>query len=220
VPLRRIITKTSLGYSFVANKQGATAMNILHIDSSILGVNSVTRPLSALAVQRLVAENPGAKVEHLDLGAAPIGHLTGEQFAERGKTVDAVLEQFKAADVVVIGSPMYNWTISSQLKAWIDRIAVAGETFAYTQQGPKGLAGGKRIIVVTGRGSSMLDDRYDGYDHQEPYLRTVFRFLGIDDVTFIHAQGLALAADARSAIVAKAKAEIEGLIPPPQPLAA
>jgi FMN-dependent NADH-azoreductase len=195
-------------------------MNILHIDSSILGVNSVTRPLSALAVQRLVAENPGANVEHLDVGANPIGHLTGQQFAERGKTVDPVLEQFKAADVVVIGSPMYNWTISSQLKAWIDRVAVAGETFAYTAHGPKGLAGGKRIIVVTGRGSSMLDARYDGYDHQEPYLRTVFRFLGVDDVTFVHAQGLALSADARPAIVAKAKAEIEGLIPSPPPLAA
>ncbi|GIQ75214.1 FMN-dependent NADH-azoreductase [Bradyrhizobium sp. RD5-C2] len=195
-------------------------MNILHIDSSILGVNSVTRPLSALAVRRLVAENPGAHVQHLDLGADPIDHLSGEQFAARGKTVDPVLQQFKAADVIVIGSPMYNWTISSQLKAWIDRVAVAGETFAYTAQGPKGLAGGKRIIVVTGRGSSMLDARYDGYDHQEPYLRSVFRFLGIDDVTFVHAQGLALAPDARPEIVAKAEAEIENLIPPPQPIAA
>lgn len=195
-------------------------MNILHIDSSILGVNSVTRPLSALAVQRLVAENPVAKVEHLDLGANPIDHLTGEQFAARGKVVDPVLEQFKAADVVVIGSPMYNWTVSSQLKAWIDRVAVAGETFAYTTQGPKGLAGGKRIIVVTGRGSSMLDARYDGYDHQEPYLRSVFRFLGIDDVAFVHAQGLSLAPNVRPEVVAKATAEIENLIPLPQPIAA
>jgi FMN-dependent NADH-azoreductase len=195
-------------------------MNILHIDSSILGVNSVTHALSALAVQRLVAENPSVRVEHLDLGTNPIDHLTGKQFAERGKTVDPVLEQFKAADVIVIGSPMYNWTISSQLKAWIDRVAVAGETFAYTTQGPKGLAGGKRVIVVTGRGSSMLDARYDGYDHQEPYLRSVFRFLGIDDVTFVHAQGLALAADARPAIVAKAEAEIKNLIPSPRSIAA
>jgi FMN-dependent NADH-azoreductase len=204
----------------MANEQGATAMNILHIDSSILGVNSVTRPLSALAVQRLVAENPGANVEHLDLGANPIDHLTGDQFAARGKVVDPVLEQFKVADVLVIGSPMYNWTVSSQLKAWIDRVAVAGETFAYTAQGPKGLAGGKRIIVITGRGSSMLDARYDGYDHQEPYLRSVFRFLGIDDVTFVHAQGLSLEPDARPEVVAKATAEIENLIPLPQPIAA
>ena len=119
------------------------------------------------------------------------------------------------ADVIVIGSPMYNWTISSQLKAWIDHIAVAGETFAYTPEGPKGLAGGKQVIVVTGRGSSMLDARYDGFDHQEPYLRTVFRFLGIDDVTFVHAQGVALAADARPAVVAKAEAEIARLFPLP-----
>ena len=186
-------------------------MNILHIDSSILGANSITRPLSALAVDRLTAAHPGARVEHRDLGEDPIGHLTGADVAARGTTADPVLEQFKAADVIVIGSPMYNWTISSQLKAWIDRIAVAGETFAYSPQGPKGLAGGKQVIVVTGRGSSLLDDRYAGYDHQEPYLRSVFRFLGIDDVTFVHAQGVALAPDARPAVVAQAEAEIERL---------
>jgi FMN-dependent NADH-azoreductase len=186
-------------------------MNILHIDSSILGKNSITRPLSALVVERLVAANPGARVERHDLGESPLPHLDGVEFAARGNAADPVLEQFKAADVIVIGSPMYNWTISSQLKAWIDRIAVAGETFAYSPLGPKGLAGGKRVIVITGRGSSMLDDRYTGFDHQEPYLRTLFRFLGIDDVTFVHAQGVALAADARPAVVAKAEAEIERL---------
>ena len=186
-------------------------MNILHVDSSILGSHSITRQLSALAVGRLVAANPGARVERRDLGENPLPHLTGAEFAARGSSRDAALEQFKAADVIVIGSPMYNWTISSQLKAWIDRIAVAGETFAYSPQGPKGLAGGKRVIVITGRGSSMRDDRYAGYDHQEPYLRTVFRFLGIDDVTFIHAQGVALAPDARPAVVAQAEAEIERL---------
>jgi FMN-dependent NADH-azoreductase len=186
-------------------------MNILQIDSSILGTNSLTRPLTALTVERLVAAHPGARVEHRDLGKDPIAHLTGADFAARGTTVDPVLEQFKASDIVVIGSPMYNWTISSQLKAWIDRIAVAGETFAYTPQGPKGLAGDKRVIVLTGRGSSMLDVRYAGFDHQEPYLRTVFRFLGIDDVTFIHAQGVSLAPDARPAVVAHAEAEIERL---------
>jgi FMN-dependent NADH-azoreductase len=190
-------------------------MNILHIDSSILGTNSLTRPLSALTVDRLVAANPGAHVERRDLGENPIPHLTGSDFAARGQAIDPVLAQFKAADVIVIGSPMYNWTISSQLKAWIDRVAVAGETFAYTPQGPKGLAGGKKVVVVTGRGSSMLDARYDGFDHQEPYLRTVFRFLGIDDVTFVHAQGVALAADARPAVVAKAEAEIDRLFPLP-----
>jgi FMN-dependent NADH-azoreductase len=188
-------------------------MNILHIDSSILGANSITRPLSALAVDRLTAAHPGARVEYRDLGDDPIGHLTGTDVAARGQTADPVIEQFKAADVIVLGSPMYNWTISSQLKAWIDRIAVAGETFAYSPQGPKGLAGGKRVIVVTGRGSSLLDERYAGYDHQEPYLRSVFRFLGIDDVTFVHAQGVALAPDARPVVVAQAEAEIGRLFP-------
>lgn len=186
-------------------------MNILHIDSSILGADSITRHLSARTVARLLAANPDAHVEHRDLGENPIGHLTGADFAVRGKIVDPVLVQFKAADVVVIGSPMYNWSISSQLKAWIDRIAVAGETFAYSPQGPKGLAGGKRVIVLTGRGSSLLDERYAGLDHQEPYLQALFRFLGIDDVTFIHAQGTALAPDARAAIVAATEVEIERL---------
>ena len=190
-------------------------MNILHIDSSILGANSLTRPLSALAVEHLVAENPSARVEHRDLGESPIPHLTGGDFSARGQAVDPVLEQFKAADVIVIGSPMYNWTISSQLKAWIDRVAVAGETFAYTPQGPKGLAIGKRVIVITGRGSSMLDERYAGYDHQEPYLRTVFRFLGIEHVTFINAQGISLAPDARPSVIAHAEAEIDNLFPAP-----
>src|ERR1700722_17652217 len=111
-------------------------MNILHIDSSILGNNSITRPLSAMAVERLVAANPGARVERRDLGENPLAHLSGGEIAARGNAADPVLEQFKAAYVIVIGSPMYNWTISSQLKAWIDRIAVAGETFAYTPRGP------------------------------------------------------------------------------------
>lgn len=188
-------------------------MNILHIDSSILGKDSITRPLSALTVDRLVAANPGAHVAHRDLGAYPIPHLNGADIAARGSSIDPVLEQFKAADVIVIGSPMYNWTISSQLKAWIDHVAVAGETFAYSPQGPKGLAGGKRVIVITGRGSSLLDERYAGYDHQEPYLRAVFRFLGIDDVTFVHAQGVALAPNARTAVVVQAEAEIARLFP-------
>ena len=186
-------------------------MNILHIDSSILGTNSVTRHLSALTVERLRAIHPGAHVVHRDLGEEPLPHLSGSDVAARGTVIDPVMAQFKAADIIVIGSPMYNWTISSQLKAWTDRVAVAGETFAYSAQGPKGLAGGKRVIVLTGRGSSMLDARYDGFDHQEPYLRTLFRFLGIDDVTFIHAQGIALAPDARLSVVAAAEAEIERL---------
>jgi FMN-dependent NADH-azoreductase len=211
VPRRRIIAGRRSAYLDVIN-QGATVMNFLHIDSSILGSNSVTRHLSALAVERLLARHPGAHIERRDLGKAPIDHLSGADLAERGKIIDPVLAQFKAADVIVIGSPMYNFTISSQLKAWIDRIAVAGETFAYSPQGPKGLAGRKRVIVLTGRGSSMLDARYDGFDYQEPYLRTLFRFLGISNVTFVHAQGMALAPDARPAAIAAAEAEIERLL--------
>ena len=190
-------------------------MNILHIDSSILGADSITRALSALTVKQLVAIHPGARVEYRDLGASPIGHLTRDEFAAPSKAADPVLQQFKAANIVVIGSPMYNWTISSQLKAWIDRVAVAGETFGYSADGPKGLAGGKQVIVLTGRGSSLLDKRYAGLAHQDPYLRAVFRFLRIDDVTFVHTQGLALSVNARPAVQAKAEAEIEKLFAEP-----
>ena len=126
-------------------------MNIMHIDSSILGAHSLTRPLSALTVAGVVAANPGASIEHRDLGENPIPHLTGADFAARGQMVDPVLEQFKAADVIVIGSPMYNWTISSQLKAWIDRLAVAGKTFRYSDKGAEGLAGGKQVIIASSR---------------------------------------------------------------------
>jgi FMN-dependent NADH-azoreductase len=152
----------------------------LHIDSSINGDNSASRAMTRSIVDRLAS---GGAV-YRDLAAQPLGHLT-----ERGQDPH-VLEEVLAADTVVIGAPMYNFTLPSQLKAWIDRILVAGSTFRYTEAGPEGLAGGKRVIVALARGGF-----YDGgspaagLEHLESYLRGIFNFIGIEP-EFVAADGL------------------------------
>ena len=169
-------------------------MNLLHIDSSITGESSASRVVSREIVERWRAAVPDVKVKHVDLAQSPLGHLSAGSLA-RSDAEDAArdtqtLEDFLAADVVVIGAPMYNFAIPSQLKAWIDRIAVAGKTFRYTPEGPQGLAGGKRVIVALSRGGFYPSA--ESGDHVEPYLRHLFGFLGIRDVTFVRAEGLAL----------------------------
>ena len=181
-------------------------MNILHIDSSVAGEKSVGRPLSAAAAARMAELNPGAQIVRRDLIAEPLRHYTAvlrvfgdepsrldpDQQAEL-KTGEIILAEFLAADILVIGAPMYNFSIPSQLKAWIDLIAVAGKTFRYTPTGPQGLCGGKRVIVISTRGGLYgPGSGRDHIDHQEKYLRDVFNFLGITDVTIIRAEGIAL----------------------------
>ena len=122
-------------------------MTILHIDSSINGENSASRAISARILDQLAAANPGAKVIRRDLVSEPLPHLTLDAFADT-----SVLDEFLAADTVVIGAPMYNFTLPTQLKAWLDRILVAGKTFRYTENGPEGLAGGKRVVIALARG--------------------------------------------------------------------
>jgi len=179
-------------------------MNLLHVDSGILGGNSVTRQLSAAVVGQWKARNPGLTVTYRDLASAPLGHLTADHLGGDAAGLDAdlrqdvtagaeALEEFLAADVVVVGAPMYNFSIPSQLKAWIDRIAVRGKTFRYTETGPEGLAGGKKVIVVSSRGGFYnAENGLAAIDHQEPYLRAVFGFLGITDIEFIRAEGVAV----------------------------
>ena len=119
------------------------------------------------------------------------------------------MEEFLAAEIVVVGAPMYNFSIPSQLKAWIDRLAVAGKTFRYTEKGPEGLAGGKKVIVASSRGGFYRPDTQAAFlDHQESYLRSVFGFFGITDVTFIRAEGVALGAEQRAKAIDAAKSEI------------
>ena len=186
-------------------------MNILHLDSSILGTGSITRPLGQRLAQRLKDRLPGSRLSYRDLAADPIPHLTGEALvAQSGDDLSDVMAEFLAADVVVIGAPMYNFSISSQLKAWIDRIAVAGKTFAYSPGGPVGLAGGKKVYIVSGRGTAFAGSPIEHWDFQEPYLRTVFAFIGITDVTFIRAEGVAQAR-LRDEAISAAEAHIDAL---------
>ncbi|HEX5951931.1 MAG TPA: NAD(P)H-dependent oxidoreductase, partial [Rhodanobacteraceae bacterium] len=123
---------------------------------------------------------------------------------------EEILDEFLAADVVVIGAPMYNFTIPTQLKAWIDRILTAGKTFRYTENGPEGLAGGKRVIVASARGGIYSEGPATAVDFQEAYLRHVFGFIGIDNVEFVRAEGLNLGADQRQAALTRAHRQIEG----------
>jgi FMN-dependent NADH-azoreductase len=185
-------------------------MNLLHVDSSALGASSATRVLTGAIVAAEQARDPGLRVDRLDLDSNPIPHLTGSTLA--GDDVDAAalsedsLARFLAADVIVIGAPMYNFAIPSALKAWIDRIAVAGRTFRYTANGAEGLAGGRRVIVATAAGGLHAGQ---ATDFVEPYLRLVFGFLGITDLRFVRADGLALSADHRRAAIDEALASLE-----------
>ena len=196
-------------------------MKVLHVDASILGESSVSRQLSGAVVERLRQAHPEAAVTYYDLGAEPIGHLTGAHLAAAGRPLDGnpslqqdvargqrALEDFLSADVVVVGAPMYNFSVSSQLKAWIDRLAVAGKTFRYTEKGPRGLAGGKKMIVASSRGGFYGPDTpAASLDHQETYLRGIFGFFGITDITFVRAEGLNAGADQRKASIAAATVE-------------
>lgn len=174
-------------------------MKILHIDSSILGANSASRVLTSEIVNGLLARNPGAQVQYLDLAADSLPHLTGASLAQADPNEAArnaqAMSDLLAADVIVLGAPMYNFGVPSQLKAWIDRIVVAGKTFRYTASGPEGLVKGKRVIAGVSRGS-IYGAGAPG-EFAESYLKHVFGFIGIDDVTFVRAEGLGLSAEHR-----------------------
>ena len=179
-------------------------MTILQIDSSITGETSVSRQLTSAIIDQLKAQQPGAEIVTRDLAAAPLDHLT---LAALGNST--VLDQFLAADTVVIGAPMYNFGIPSQLKAWIDRITIAGKTFRYTPEGrPEGLAGDKRVIVAISRGGFY--DVGDAMEHVETYLRDVLGFLGIIP-EFVHADGIAIGPEQRDAGIANGLSEVEAL---------
>ena len=192
-------------------------MKLLHIDSSALGTGSVTRELSAAIVARWQDKLPHLEVTYRDLDADPLPHLSARSLAQSdpAETADAArtLAQFLAADVLVIGAPMYNFSVPSTLKAWIDRVAVAGKTFRYTENGPQGLAGAKKIIIASGRGGLHAGAPSD---FQEPYLRQVFGFLGVTDIEFVRAEGVAYSPQHRSEAIATALASI----PAPARLAA
>jgi FMN-dependent NADH-azoreductase len=198
-------------------------MKLLHIDSSALGANSVSRELTRKISDQWVASHPGTQVEYLDLAVDTPNHLTvnalgfsapaaglSEEQQRENAVSEQLVSQFLAADVVVIGAPMYNFSIPSQLKSWIDRVAQVGRTFKYTEQGPQGLAGGKTVIVASSRGGVYSSNpALAGLDHQESYLRTVFGFFGVTDIRFVRAEGIAMGPAARAEALSTATTAIK-----------
>jgi FMN-dependent NADH-azoreductase len=192
-------------------------MKLLHIDSSVLGPHSVSRQVSSAIANRLRQTTPGLDVTYRDLTTTPLAHLSGSHLAAAQGAPSsaevqaelaagqAVLEEFLAADIIVIGAPMYNFTIPSQLKAWIDRIVVGGKTFKYGANGPEGLAGNKRVIVAISRGGHYgADTPMAALEHLETYLRGVFGFIGVTNLEFIPADGIQLGPEHREKALASA----------------
>lgn len=199
-------------------------MKLLHVDSSINGASSVSRGLTRMAVQQWLESHPGTETEYLDLASDTPPHFSANSLGIRRPAAGAVSEaerqendlserlvsQFLAADVIVVGAPLYNFSIPSQLKAWIDRLAQAGRTFRYTAEGPDGLAKGKTVVAVLSRGGIYsTSEAGQAMEHQETYLKTIFGFFGITDVRVVRAEGTDLSADSRENALRTAKAEIE-----------
>jgi FMN-dependent NADH-azoreductase len=200
-------------------------MKLLHIDSSILGAHSATRELGTALVGSWRQRHPNIEVQYVDLAREPLGDLTGALIAARSASPVAAsaelqldidrseraLANFLAADVIVVGAPMYNFSIPTQLKAWIDRIVVAGKTFRYTEKGPEGLATGKKVIVISARGGMYgAGSPAAALDFQENYLRGVFGFMGVTDVEFVRAEGLNFGPAQREQAMGAAHGAIQG----------
>ena len=209
-------------------------MQLLHIDSAITGAHSVSRQLTAQIVAAYQANHPGTKVSYLDLVADAPAHFTMDAMAPRTGQTDGLSEvqkrenavserlvsQFLAADVVVIGAPFYNFSIPTQLKAWIDRIAQPGRTFQYTANGPEGLAKGKTVIIASTRGGVYsTSEGGRAMEHQESYLQTVLGFFGVTDVRFVRAEGVAMGDAAKAQAMADAAQAIRSQAAANQPQA-
>jgi FMN-dependent NADH-azoreductase len=200
-------------------------MKLLHIDSSVLGPHSVSRQVSAAIVDRLHKATPALEIVYRDLVTTPLAHLSGSHLAAAQGAVpeavalqqdlaagQAVLEEFLAADIVVIGAPMYNFTIPSQLKAWIDRILVSGKTFKYSAQGVEGLAGNKRVIIAISRGGFYgAGTPSAAAEHLETYLHWVFSFIGIANPEIIVAEGVQIGPEQREKALESALTTAAGL---------
>ena len=204
-------------------------MQLLHIDSAITGAQSVSRQLTAQIVAAWKASHPGTRVDYLDLAQDAPAHFTQDAMAPRtGQTEglseaqqrenavsERLVSQFLAADVVVIGAPFYNFTIPTQLKAWIDRLAQPGRTFRYTASGPEGLAKGKTVILALSRGGMYsTSEAGRAMEHQETYLQTVLGFFGITDVRVVRAEGVGMGPEAKAQALQAAALAIEAAVHP------
>ncbi|SDS14118.1 FMN-dependent NADH-azoreductase [Pseudomonas oryzae] len=198
-------------------------MKILQINASARSTGANSTRLADAITARLKAQSPAAVVELRDLASDPhpvldeaaLGALftpAEQRSAEQAARValdDALIAQVQAADVVVLGVPMYNFGVPVQLKTWLDAIARAGVTFRYTENGPQGLLTGKKVYVALARGGIYRDTPADS---QVPYLKTVLGFLGMTDVEFVYAEGLAMSSEGADQAFAAAEARIGELI--------
>jgi len=201
---------------------------LLHIDSSPLGDMSVSRKLTAEVVSSWLAAHPKDEVVYRDLAVSPPDHLTAELLtvvkfrnlenltprqAEELALTDQLVDEIFAADVIVIGAPMYNFSIPTQLKAWIDRLCQAGRTFKYTEKGPVGLVTGKKVIIASARGGQYSQsEAMTALDHQESFLRTVLGFIGLTDVTIVRAEGVSMGPEIKAQALTAASAQIAQLV--------
>ena len=200
-------------------------MKILQIKSSVFSGNGQSSRLADQFAADLRAQNPRAQVVERDLAAEPVPHLDGarvgaffakpEERTPEQKAViaysDALIDELRRADVIVLGLPMYNFGVPSQLKAWFDHIARAGETFKYTEKGPAGLLRGKKVYVFAARGGMYAGTPNDT---QTPFIRTFLSFIGMDDIEFIYAEGLAISEASKEKGIARAQAAIDALAKP------
>ncbi|MDS7958343.1 MULTISPECIES: NAD(P)H-dependent oxidoreductase [unclassified Acinetobacter] len=200
-------------------------MKLLQIDTSILGEQSVSRQLTSSVIGKLSVAYPDAKIIHHDFALEPIPHLSDAEFlAWQGVEPNneiaqqhvarntQYLDEFLSSDIVVIGAPMYNFSFPSQLKAWLDRLSVAGKTFRYTENGPQGLVEGKRVIIASSRGGVYSEGSpAEALDYQETYIKAFFNFIGVTDITFVRAEGIAFGPEARQAALDNAAAQIAQL---------
>ena len=195
--------------------------NILVINSSAAGDDAASRVLVRSVVEALERDAPGATIVQRDVGREPIPHLTADGLGGIGRgeaqtpgarrtraLSDALIAELRAADVIVIGAPMYNFGMPTTLRAWFDHVLRPGETFAYSEAGPRGLLEGKRAIVVESRGGEYSSGPARAIDFQEPYLEHLLGFMGIDDVTFVRAEKMGFGPEARAAAMAAAEAMI------------
>jgi FMN-dependent NADH-azoreductase len=211
----------------------ADMTKVLIIDSAATGEASVSRKLTSEFAERLRQRDPAVRITRRDVGTAPVPHLTeatvgairgGEAETDQARSAlalsDLLIAELKEADVIVIGAPMYNFGIPSTLKAWFDHVLRAGITFRYSAEGPEGLLKGKRVIVIESRAGLYSEGPAAAMDSQEPHLRTLLGFAGMDDVTFVRAERLAFGPEAASAAVDDAVAKLAGLAQTERPLAA
>ena len=199
---------------------------VLHIDSSVRHTGSLSRQLGGEFIAKWKAANPSDTIVTRDLAAAPVPHLTeqligafftpaDQRNADQAHTLklsDTLVDELLAADTIVIGAPMYNFSVTSGLKAWIDHVARVGRTFQYGANGPQGLVTGKKVYVFIASGGVYSQGPAAGYDHLTTYLRAALGFLGMTDITFIVAEGVSMGEDAVANAIAKGRADINAIL--------